>query len=83
MYGTVLSSKVIERTVQLLVGVSSNAYHRNAAFSNFEGQADSFTFNRDYFIDNKRLADNVEGTPKSGHHFPGAFNKEPKVFLSH
>lgn len=67
MYRTVLSGRVIERTIQLLRGTSSNAYYCNAAFSNFEGQADSFTFNRDYFIDNERLADIVEGRPKSGH----------------
>lgn len=67
MYSIVLSSRVVKRTVQLLIGTSSNAYHCNAAFSNFEGQADNFTFNRDYFIDNERLADNMEGRPKSRH----------------
>lgn len=61
MCTVILSSRVTGRTVQLLLGVSSNVYHCNAAFSNVEGQVDSFAFSRDYFIDSKRLADKVEG----------------------
>lgn len=55
MCTAILSSRTTERTVQLLLGLSTNAYCCNAAFSNAEGQADSFAFSRDYFIDSKRL----------------------------
>lgn len=57
----ILSSRATERTVQLLLGLSRNAYCCNAAFSNAKGKAGSFAFSRDYFIDSKRLADKVEG----------------------
>lgn len=69
MNHTVLSSRVTERTVQVLIGTSRNAYHHNAAISNFEGQADSVTINRDYFIDSERYASHVQDRPKSGHPF--------------
>lgn len=50
------------------------------AFSNVEGQADSFAFSRDYFIDSKRLADRVEGRSKSSrpHIFLELLTKNPK-----
>lgn len=37
MCTAVLSNRVAERTVQLLLGMSGNAYHCDAAFSNAEG----------------------------------------------
>lgn len=80
MCTAILSSRVTEGTVQLLLGMSRNAYHCYAAFSNIEGQADSFAFSRDYCIDSKRLADKVEGRSKSGHPhiFSELLTKNPK-----